>query len=208
MPFGADFFATIFYLLLFLAAITSSLSMLQPGIAFLEEGFGLNRKASIGFLAFMTAIGTGIVWWFSKDLKALDTIDFWIGTVMIFVQGMVLAGVYAWYIGIEKGWTETHKGAEMRIPGFYKPVLVAIAPAFLAIVLLMFILQNVFGWNFSFADPQFNPTSYVTDLVHPEKHNDVARGSFLFMTVVVLFVGYLIHLAGKNWDKKNGGTTT
>jgi neurotransmitter:Na+ symporter, NSS family len=205
MPFGADFFATIFYLLLFLAAITSSLSMLQPGIAFFEEGFGLGRKASIGFLAFMTAIGTGIVWWFSKDLKALDTIDFWIGTVMIFVQGLVLAGVYAWYIGIDKAWEETHQGAEMRIPGLYKKVLVYISPSFLGIVLVMFILKNVFGWNFSFADPQFNPTSYVTDLVGPN-HNDVARGSFLFMVIVVLFVAYLINLAAKNWDKKPGGT--
>jgi NSS family neurotransmitter:Na+ symporter len=49
MP-GGQIFASIFFILLFLAAITSSLSMLQPGIAFLEEGLGLGRKASVALL--------------------------------------------------------------------------------------------------------------------------------------------------------------
>jgi hypothetical protein len=46
MPWPA-FFGAAWFFLLFLAAITSSLSMLQPGIAFLEEGLGLNRKQSM-----------------------------------------------------------------------------------------------------------------------------------------------------------------
>jgi SNF family Na+-dependent transporter len=67
MP-GGQIFAVIFFVLLFLAAITSSLSMLQPGIAFLEEGLGLGRKASVALLGLITAIGTLFVWYFSKDL--------------------------------------------------------------------------------------------------------------------------------------------
>jgi len=204
MPFG-DFFATIFYLLLFLAAITSSLSMLQPGIVFFEEGLGLGRKAAMGCLALLTGLGTLMVWWFSKDLKALDTIDFWIGTVGIFIQGMILIIVYAWHIGIEEAWRETHAGAAMRIPGFYQPVMRYIAPTFLLVVFVLFIAANVFGWNFSFgAAAKFTPTNYVTDLVGP-KASAVARGSFAFMTAVILLIAWLIHRAGLNWARQSKG---
>lgn len=204
MPAG-DFFATIFYLLLFLAAITSSLSMLQPGIAFFEEGLGLGRKPALAFLGLLTAIGTLMVWWFSKDLKALDTIDFWIGTVGIFVQGMILVVVYAWYIGIDQAWKETHEGADMVIPSFYKVVLKYIAPTFLLGVFIMFVAANVFGWNFKFgAAAAFAPTSYVTDLIGPN-YNPVARGMVAFMAVVIGFIAFLIHLSGKNWAKREGG---
>jgi NSS family neurotransmitter:Na+ symporter len=45
MPLGA-FFGGAFFFMLFLAAITSSISMLQPGIAFLEEAMNVGRKVS------------------------------------------------------------------------------------------------------------------------------------------------------------------
>jgi len=61
-------FGWMFFFLLFLAAITSSLSMLQPGIAFLEEGLGIGRKQSVALLGFITAIGCAFVVYFSKDL--------------------------------------------------------------------------------------------------------------------------------------------
>lgn len=203
MPFG-DFFATIFYVLLFIAAITSSLSMLQPGIAFFEEGLRLKRKAAMGALALLTGLGTMIVWWFSKDLKALDTIDFWIGTVGIFIQGMILVTTYSWILGIEEGWRESHEGAAMRIPGFYKLVLQFVSPVFLFLVFLMFIGANVLGWNFSLSAPQFHPTSYVTDLVGPNPSN-VARGTFLFTLAVVALIGWLVHLSGRNWAESESG---
>lgn len=203
MPLG-DFFATMFYFLLFLAAVTSSLSMLQPGIAFFQEGLGFTRRAALGVLAGLTGLGTLVVWWFSKDLKALDTIDFWIGTVGIFVQGMILVMVYAWYMGIEKAWAETHEGAAMRIPDFYKFILRFISPVFLIVVFVMFIAANVLGWNFSISAAEFNPTGYVTDLVGPHP-SPVARGSFAFILGVTGLIAVLIHFAGKNWTTHNGG---
>lgn len=119
MP-GGQIFASIFFILLFLAAITSSLSMLQPGIAFLEEGLGLGRKASVALLGLVTGIGTLFVWYFSRDLKAMDTLDFWVGTLMLFIQATILVIIFAWNVGIERGWKLMHEGAEMRAPTIYK----------------------------------------------------------------------------------------
>ncbi|HUG10817.1 MAG TPA: hypothetical protein VMM36_07375, partial [Opitutaceae bacterium] len=201
MPFG-QVFASIFFILLFLAAITSSLSMLQPGIAFLEEGLGIKRKASVALLGFVTAIGTMFVWYFSKDLKALDTIDFWVGTLMLFVQATILIIIFGWVVGIEKGWQEAHQGAQIRIPSFFKPVIKYVTPAFLLTIFVMFILQNVVGWNFEFgAGAVFQPTGYVQDLVG-DNPSPVARLAFGFIVIMTIFTFLLVGIAGRIWEKE------
>ncbi|HYC72862.1 MAG TPA: sodium-dependent transporter [Opitutaceae bacterium] len=199
MP-GGQVFATIFFILLFLAAITSSLSMLQPGIAFLEEGLGIGRRASVALLGLITAVGTLFVWYFSKDLKALDTIDFWVGTLMLFVQATILIIIFGWVVGVEKGWKIAHEGAEMRIPNFFKFVIKFVTPAFLLAIFVMFTLRSVFGWNFSFADPVFDPTGYVRDLVG-DSPNRVARMTMGLIIIMTVFTIVLVNIAGKVWGR-------
>src|SRR5438034_2699277 len=65
MPAG-QMFGFLWFVMLFLAAITSSLSMLQPVIAFFEEGLGLRRHASVAFLGLISALGSGFILYFSK----------------------------------------------------------------------------------------------------------------------------------------------
>lgn len=204
MP-GGQMFATIFFLLLFLAAITSSLSMLQPGIAFLEEGLNINRKQSVVLLGMVTSIGTLFIWYFSKDLKALDTIDFWVGTVMLFIQATILVIIFAWGMGIEKGWAIAHDGAEMRIPNIYKFIIKYVTPAFLLAIFALFLLQNVFGWNYSFAHAAFNPTGYMKDLIGGpgSPPSFVARLSVGWIAIMTIFSLILVNIAGKTWSRRH-----
>ena len=101
MP-GGSFFGFLWFFMLFLAAITSSLSMLQPGIAFLEEGLDIDRNKSVTLLGLLTAAGSLFVVYNSKGLAALDTMDFWVGTAMIFVLATLQVILYGWVLGIEK----------------------------------------------------------------------------------------------------------
>lgn len=184
MPFGA-FFGAIFFFLLFLAAVTSSLSMLQPGIAFLEEAMGIGRKMSVGLLGFITAVGCGFVVYFSKDVKALDTMDFWAGTFLIFILATIQIVLFAWVLGIDRGFEEAHRGAAIRIPGFFKIVMKYISPLFLLVIFVLWVAKNVFG--FSFESGETKPSGYVTDLFSQEP-NPVA-----WMSVgLILLVGGLI----------------
>lgn len=200
MP-GGQIFASIFFVLLFLAAITSSLSMLQPGIAFLEEGLGIGRKASVAMLGLVTGVGTLFVWYFSKDLKAMDTLDFWVGTLMLFVQATILVIVFGWGFGVEKGWKLMHEGAELQAPPIYKFILKYITPAFLLVVFTLWLLKNVAGWNFSFSDPKFETSGYVADLIGAQP-SGVARMTIGFVIVVTGFALVLVHLAGKRWEAR------
>jgi SNF family Na+-dependent transporter len=142
MPAGR-FFGFIWFTMLFLAAITSSISMLQPVIAFLEEGLGLRRHASVAMLGLIAAMGTAFVVYFSKGLVALDTFDFWVGTFLIYTLAMFQTVLYGWVFGIERGYEELHQGANMRVPWFVQIVLKYISPAYLLVIFVTFCWQSV-----------------------------------------------------------------
>ncbi|MCS7064036.1 MAG: sodium-dependent transporter [Methylacidiphilales bacterium] len=141
MPVG-QFFGAVFFLLLFLAAFTSSISMLQPAVAFFEEGLGLGRRAAVLFLGFITVLGNLLVMYFSKDFKGLDTIDFWVGTVAILALAgtqILLYGV-AW--GRRAGRAELDRGAVVRVPWWFEPVILYVSPIFLGLILVSTVVMK------------------------------------------------------------------
>lgn len=183
MP-GGQFFGTAWFLILFLAAITSSISMLQPVIAFLEEGFGLKRHASATFLGLITALGVGFVIYFSKDLVALDTFDFWVGTTLIFVLGLFQVLVYGWAFGIKRGEKELHEGAHIRIPRIVQYILKYVAPVYLLVIFVAFCFTNV--------------PAYVDNI----SKTPAAQVSITFILVLVAFVLLLTRVAHRRWVKE------
>lgn len=205
MPAAGQLFGFVFFFLLFLAAVTSSLSMLQPGIAFLEEGLGINRKQSVSLLGLVTAMGCLFVVYFSQDVKALDTLDFWVGTFLIFVLATIQIIIFGWVVGIEKGWKLAHEGAEMRIPNIFKVVIKYVCPLFLLVIFSFWVLMNVFGWDPS--SGKFQPTGYVLDLLGSPDHaaSNVARASVALILIVAAFIAALIAQAGKRWEKQKQG---
>ena len=142
MP-GGRWFGFLWFFMLFIAAITSSVSMLQPVIAFLEEGFGLKRHASAAILGLLTALGCGFVLYFSGGLTALDTFDFWVGNVLLFLLALAQAIIYGWAFGIEKGEQEAHVGAHLRIPRFVQYMLKYVVPTYLIFIFGAFVWENV-----------------------------------------------------------------
>ena len=191
MPAG-EFFGFLFFFLLFLAAVTSSLSMLQPGIAFLEESLGINRRQSVAILGFMTVIGCVFVVYFSQDNKALDTLDFWCGTFLIFVLATVQIIIFGWVLGIEEGFDEAHKGAAIRIPSIYRPIIKYVCPVFLLTIFVLWVLVNVMGFNFQTG--QATISYYITDLLgdNGEQAGKVAWMSVGLIASVGIFVGLII----------------
>ena len=187
MPAGS-LFGFLFFFLLFLAAVTSSLSMLQPGIAFLENALSINRRQSVAILGFVTGIGTLVVVYFSGDLKALDTMDFWVGTFLIFILSTLQIIVFAWVFGIERGFADAEQGASMRIPRIFGPIMKYVTPLFLLAIFFFWASENIFGYNP--ITGQSNPSRYVTDLLGaPDKSpNSVAWLSIAVIALLGIFI--------------------
>ncbi len=192
MPLG-NVFGFLFFFLLFLAAVTSSLSMLQPGIAFLEEALELGRHQSVAILGFITAIGCAFVFYFSQDLKALDTLDFWIGTFLIFILATIQIIVFGWVVGTRNGLRLAHKGSALRIPNFFIPIIKVITPLFLLIIFGLWLLVNVLGINFT--GTYAGLSSYITDLVITP--NPVAWMGIALIAGFGIFVLILVSIANR-----------
>jgi SNF family Na+-dependent transporter len=188
MP-GGQFFGFLWFFLLFLAAVTSSISMLQPSIAFIEQAFGVGRRTAVAGLGVITGFGTLAVIYLSKNLVALDTMDFWVGTAFIYVMATIQVVFFAWVFGIEKGLREANTGASFKIPRFVGFVMKYITPTFLIVVFVLWI-KNSAGDYFKAAAE--NPDVLVTII-----------GLFL----LAAFVAIMVKLAGANWTRKMKGGT-
>ena len=141
MPLGR-FVGALFFFLLFLAAITSSLSMLQPAIALLEEGLGLGRKASVALLGCVTLTGSLFVVYFSKDLLALDTMDFWVGTFCIYILATFQTILFGWVLGARRGMEEVNRGSALRVPAAVGFLLKYVSPVYLVGLFVAFVWQQ------------------------------------------------------------------
>lgn len=194
MPYG-QLFGFLWFFMLFLAAVTSSLSMLQPVIAFFEEGFKLERHVSASLLAIIALAGSMFVVYFSEGLKALDTFDFWVGTFLIFVLAMIQSVVYGWLFGIDRGARESAMGAQFKIPTFVQYMLKYVVPLYLLIIFVAFIYQNVLD-GVDAESGEVKP-GYLTTLLNDQ----VALMSVIFLAGVTAFLILLIHLAGKRWEE-------
>ena len=131
------------FFLLFLAAITSSISMLQPAKAFFEEALGISSGKAIAYVSIICAFGSLWVIWFSKNTVALDTMDFWVGSFCIFVLATVQIICFGWVWGLRNGAAELDQGALIKIPRFFLFVMKYIAPAYLLVVLVGYAAQNL-----------------------------------------------------------------
>jgi NSS family neurotransmitter:Na+ symporter len=144
-PIG-NFIGATWFFMLFLAAITSSISMYQPALAFFEESLGWARNKATSLMVALCILGSFLVMYYSKGSVFLGTIDDWVGTFLIFVLAMVQIIYFSWVFGIERGWEEAHIGAQIRMPGFYKYIMKYVAPIYLIVVFVAFCFKNLPAW--------------------------------------------------------------
>ncbi len=144
MPAG-QYFGAMFFLLLFLAAVASSLSLLQPGIAFFEDFWHLTRAQSVVLIGVILSGGTLIVSWFTGDgLLALETMNFFFGTLLLFAICIAMLLLFRNKMTTQKGLAELREGALMRLPRGLGVMINWITPAALIAVFVAWLYKNLF----------------------------------------------------------------
>ena len=58
-----------------------------------------------------------------------------IGTLLV-IFGFIELVIFAWIFGMTKGWEEITRGAEIKVPGFFKFIIKFVTPLFLGIILV------------------------------------------------------------------------
>jgi SNF family Na+-dependent transporter len=129
------------FFLLFLAGITSSISLAQPAVAFLEDEFDINRKKAVLIFGIISFILAQPAIFFLKN-GVVDELDFWGGTFFLVLFATIETILFAWVFGMERAWDEIHKGADMQVPKIYKIIIKYITPLFLLAILMSYFWQN------------------------------------------------------------------
>ena len=149
-PILAYIFSVMFYLLLILAALTSTISMHEVITAYLSEEFEMTRKkaarlvtCSCAFLGIFCALSFGVL----GDVKLLDKtifdwFDFMSSTILLPLGGMLISIFTGWYLNKRMMYDELTNYGTVRVR--YFKVLVFIL-RFVAPVAIGFIFLNETG---------------------------------------------------------------
>jgi len=127
-------FGFLWFALLFLAAVTSSVSLAQPAIAFLEDEFDISRRKAVkifGIVTFFLCL-PGV---FFLGKGVVDELDFWGGTFCLVLFATIESILFAWVFGMDRAWDEIHHGADLRVPRIYKFIIKYVTPVFLLFIL-------------------------------------------------------------------------
>jgi NSS family neurotransmitter:Na+ symporter len=157
--------------LLFFAGITSSLAMGQPIVAFVEDELKVDHThAALTFGAATLALGFVCVWLYPGG--SFDEFDFWSGTFGLVAFALGESIIFAWIFGMDRGWEEITRGADMRVPGFFRWVIQYVTPAFILVVFVGALVEPTGSWGeavrslFTGDGWPFSPSSVIGRVLH------------------------------------------
>ncbi len=126
---GGQFFATLWFLLLFLAGLMSSVAMFLPLLSFLQDELEIDRTKALAWIFVGVFIIMQPVMLLSHR-GIMDELDFWVAVFFICVFAAAEVIIFAWIFGIDKGWEVMHRGADLRVPRVFYYIMKYVTPVY------------------------------------------------------------------------------
>lgn len=196
MPLGS-LLQVVWFILLFFAGITSSISIIQPAVSFLEDEVGWKHGKSVLSVASVSLVAC-LIAIFGLSAGAVDELDFWGGTFSLVIFGTIEAILFAWVFGIDKGWEELNRGSHIRLPIFFKFVMKYITPVYLLMILSAWLITD--GWSFILLKG-INPTESVEFFSFTVKKIAFVSVFRFFLLGLLMAVNAMIFLVWKKRQK-------
>ena len=179
-------FGFLWFFLLFVGGITSCVALATPSMAFLQEEFEFTRrKAAYGIMALAFSLGLAHVVFYQNGF--MNEWDYWAGTFGLVALATIEMVLFVKYFGLDRGWEWMHRGADLRVPEVYRPVMKYITPLFLLVLL---------GW---WGATEAVDVLMMQDVANPE--NLPFRWASRILIVAML--AGLVWLIRRAWQKKD-----
>ena len=146
MPVLAWLFAVMFYVLLALAALTSTISIHEVVTAFAHEEFGMSRKVGARwvsafclFLGVLSSLSLGVLQHCTVfNMGFFDLFDYVTAKILLPIGGMFISIFTGWVLDRKVLYDEVSNGGTLRVPFFrvYVFILKFIAPVAIAVIFL------------------------------------------------------------------------
>ncbi len=135
---GGEIIATVFFALALFAAFTSSISLLEVSVSWLEERHGVTRMGAslgLGFVLFM--VGAAYVF----STAYLDFVDFVTGSILLPLGGLLVAVFVGWIL--PKNMLESEFADNKEVMSFVVSILRWAVPIFVGVILVFGFLDNL-----------------------------------------------------------------
>jgi SNF family Na+-dependent transporter len=139
LPLGF-FWSFVWFMLLFIAAFTSSIALIQPLITFLEDEVKLSHAKAVAISMILVLIGAHLSIFVPGYI---DELDFWAGSFILLFFGIVEIIFFIWLFGPDNFIRELNEGSVLRIPKWVAYLTGTVSLAFLVIILLVWTFQNL-----------------------------------------------------------------
>jgi hypothetical protein len=118
----------------------------QPIMAFLQQEFGFRRdRSALAFGMMLLPLALCVALLNSKTFN--DEFDYWAGTVMLVVFALGEIILFAWVFGMERGWAELTRGAEIWVPRPFYLITKYVSPVLLALILVAYVFKPAPDWG-------------------------------------------------------------
>jgi hypothetical protein len=82
---------------------------------------------------------------------SFDEFDFWTGTFGLVVFALAESFIFAYIFGMDKGWAEITRGADMKVPLFFRFTIKYVTPVFILVIFIGSLIKPAGDWSAAFA---------------------------------------------------------
>ncbi|MDK9699841.1 MAG: sodium-dependent transporter [bacterium] len=183
LPLGSVF-GFMWFFLLTLAGITSSVSLIQPILTFMQDELHISRVRATIIIGALTLL-VGFVLIQTIALGTIDEFNFWGGTFLPVVSALVMVWIFSWIFGAKEGWEELNRSSHIKIPRLFVSVIKYIKPLYLLVMLSLWVWKNV-------------PIITMSAIADPKVwHTTIWTRIWLLLLIAILILA--IYYAGRDY---------
>jgi NSS family neurotransmitter:Na+ symporter len=163
--------------------VTSSVSLIQPTLTFLKDELDWSSRKAIMVVGAINLAVTGFII-LTIGFGTLDELDFWAGSVLPVVSGLVMIVLFGHFLGIDRGFKEMHRGAELRVPRVYRFIMKYVTPSYMIFLLIFWAIQD--WW----------PLATMQNITDPRQFLIIGITRGLLLGLVLLLI-YMVYVANR-----------
>ncbi|MDM7202633.1 MAG: sodium-dependent transporter [Thermodesulfobacteriaceae bacterium] len=127
LPWG-NLLSFLWFFLLFIAALTSSLALIQPLVAFFEDEMKWSHSRAVSISMLMVITGAHLCVFIPNFL---DELDFWAGAFFLLFFALIEIIVFLWIFGLNNFYKELISDTAIKLPKFFVYISAFISPLFI-----------------------------------------------------------------------------
>lgn len=156
-------FGVLFFLLLLMAGVTSSVSLVEGLVSSISDKFGFTRRRFITVFAVIGCTGSvafalpqvvdpGLASNGTLGLTLLDLMDHWAFSYGLMIGGLVECVIVGWVFGADKLRAHINQHAQIQLPALFDPLIKYVIPGILLLILgssAWAELQGIYGHDYT-----------------------------------------------------------